>query len=87
MATASRASSAAEVSGCEVVVMGGEPPPVPGWTLDTPDRVDRMVLMGPGGIGTTRVLPTPGQFRLSARSLAHHESTVPDLRGTGTADD
>ncbi|OQR61631.1 2-hydroxy-6-ketonona-2,4-dienedioic acid hydrolase [Streptomyces maremycinicus] len=28
--------------------------------LDTPGRVDRMVLMGPGGIGTTRTLPTPG---------------------------
>ncbi|MFD0059555.1 alpha/beta fold hydrolase [Streptomyces sp. NPDC056690] len=28
--------------------------------LDTPDRVDRMLLMGPGGIGTTRSLPTPG---------------------------
>ena len=28
--------------------------------LDTPDRLDRMVLMGPGGIGTTRALPTPG---------------------------
>ncbi|ULR53368.1 alpha/beta fold hydrolase [Streptomyces deccanensis] len=28
--------------------------------LDTPDRVDRMVLMGPGGDGTTRALPTPG---------------------------
>jgi 4,5:9,10-diseco-3-hydroxy-5,9,17-trioxoandrosta-1(10),2-diene-4-oate hydrolase len=28
--------------------------------LDTPDRVDRMVLMGPGGIGTTRSLPAPG---------------------------
>ena len=28
--------------------------------LDTPNRVDRMVLMGPGGIGTTRGLPTPG---------------------------
>jgi 2-hydroxy-6-oxonona-2,4-dienedioate hydrolase/4,5:9,10-diseco-3-hydroxy-5,9,17-trioxoandrosta-1(10),2-diene-4-oate hydrolase len=28
--------------------------------LDTPDRVDRMVLMGPGGIGTTRALPTAG---------------------------
>ncbi|KPI07592.1 2,6-dioxo-6-phenylhexa-3-enoate hydrolase [Actinobacteria bacterium OK074] len=28
--------------------------------LDAPDRVDRMVLMGPGGIGTTRSLPTPG---------------------------
>ncbi|WP_422333021.1 alpha/beta fold hydrolase [Rhodococcus sp. (in: high G+C Gram-positive bacteria)] len=28
--------------------------------LDTPERVDRMVLMGPGGIGTTRGVPTPG---------------------------
>lgn len=28
--------------------------------LDTPDRVSRLVLMGPGGIGTTRALPTPG---------------------------
>jgi 4,5:9,10-diseco-3-hydroxy-5,9,17-trioxoandrosta-1(10),2-diene-4-oate hydrolase len=28
--------------------------------LDTPERVDRMVLMGPGGIGTTRALPTAG---------------------------
>ncbi|KAB2384851.1 alpha/beta fold hydrolase [Actinomadura montaniterrae] len=28
--------------------------------LDSPGRVDRMVLMGPGGIGTTRSLPTPG---------------------------
>lgn len=28
--------------------------------LDTPDRVDRLVLMGPGGIGTTRGLPTDG---------------------------
>ncbi|GLP66465.1 4,5-9,10-diseco-3-hydroxy-5,9,17-trioxoandrosta-1 (10),2-diene-4-oate hydrolase [Streptomyces sp. TUS-ST3] len=28
--------------------------------LDTPDRVERMVLMGPGGIGTTRALPTAG---------------------------
>ncbi|MFD9981606.1 alpha/beta fold hydrolase [Streptomyces massasporeus] len=32
--------------------------------LDTPQRVDRMVLMGPGGIGTTRALPTPGLNRL-----------------------
>jgi 4,5:9,10-diseco-3-hydroxy-5,9,17-trioxoandrosta-1(10),2-diene-4-oate hydrolase len=32
--------------------------------LDTPDRVDRMVLMGPGGIGTTRNVPTPGLRRL-----------------------
>lgn len=28
--------------------------------LDRPDRVDRMILMGPGGIGTTRALPTAG---------------------------
>ena len=28
--------------------------------LDTPDRVERLVLMGPGGIGTTKGLPTPG---------------------------
>jgi 4,5:9,10-diseco-3-hydroxy-5,9,17-trioxoandrosta-1(10),2-diene-4-oate hydrolase len=28
--------------------------------LDTPARVDRLVLMGPGGIGTTRALPTKG---------------------------
>ena len=28
--------------------------------LDTPDRVEKMVLMGPGGIGTTRACPPPG---------------------------
>lgn len=28
--------------------------------LDRPDKVDRLVLMGPGGIGTTRGLPTKG---------------------------
>ena len=28
--------------------------------LDTPGRVDKLVLMGPGGIGTTRALPTKG---------------------------
>ncbi|MEV0670418.1 alpha/beta fold hydrolase [Mycobacterium sp. NPDC050441] len=28
--------------------------------LDTPHRVNRLVLMGPGGIGTTRALPTAG---------------------------
>ena len=28
--------------------------------LDTPQRVDKLVLMGPGGIGTTRGLPTAG---------------------------
>jgi 2-hydroxy-6-oxonona-2,4-dienedioate hydrolase/4,5:9,10-diseco-3-hydroxy-5,9,17-trioxoandrosta-1(10),2-diene-4-oate hydrolase len=34
--------------------------------LDTPERVDRMVLMGPGGIGTTRAVPTPGLKSLLA---------------------
>ncbi|CAM2794271.1 2-hydroxy-6-ketonona-2,4-dienedioic acid hydrolase [Mycobacterium intermedium] len=28
--------------------------------LDTPHRVDKLVLMGPGGIGTTRGVPTEG---------------------------
>jgi 2-hydroxy-6-oxonona-2,4-dienedioate hydrolase/4,5:9,10-diseco-3-hydroxy-5,9,17-trioxoandrosta-1(10),2-diene-4-oate hydrolase len=28
--------------------------------LDTPDRVGMLVLMGPGGIGTTRAVPTAG---------------------------
>jgi 4,5:9,10-diseco-3-hydroxy-5,9,17-trioxoandrosta-1(10),2-diene-4-oate hydrolase len=28
--------------------------------LDTPPRVDKLVLMGPGGIGTTRAAPTAG---------------------------
>jgi 4,5:9,10-diseco-3-hydroxy-5,9,17-trioxoandrosta-1(10),2-diene-4-oate hydrolase len=28
--------------------------------LDSPDRVGKLVLMGPGGIGTTRALPTDG---------------------------
>jgi 4,5:9,10-diseco-3-hydroxy-5,9,17-trioxoandrosta-1(10),2-diene-4-oate hydrolase len=28
--------------------------------LDRPDKVDRLVLMGPGGVGTTRGLPTKG---------------------------
>jgi len=28
--------------------------------IDRPDKVDRLVLMGPGGIGTTRGLPTAG---------------------------
>ncbi|MEV5850539.1 alpha/beta fold hydrolase [Streptomyces sp. NPDC051985] len=34
--------------------------------LDTPDRVDRMVLMGPGGVGTTRTVPTAGLRSLLA---------------------
>jgi 2-hydroxy-6-oxonona-2,4-dienedioate hydrolase/4,5:9,10-diseco-3-hydroxy-5,9,17-trioxoandrosta-1(10),2-diene-4-oate hydrolase len=28
--------------------------------LDRPDKVDRLILMGPGGVGTTRSLPTKG---------------------------
>ncbi|MEI2714736.1 MAG: alpha/beta fold hydrolase [Nocardioides sp.] len=32
--------------------------------LDRPDRVDRMVLNGPGGIGTTRWVPTRGLNQL-----------------------
>lgn len=28
--------------------------------MDRPDKVDRLILMGPGGIGTTRALPTAG---------------------------
>jgi 4,5:9,10-diseco-3-hydroxy-5,9,17-trioxoandrosta-1(10),2-diene-4-oate hydrolase len=28
--------------------------------MDRPDKVDRLILMGPGGIGTTRGLPTKG---------------------------
>jgi 4,5:9,10-diseco-3-hydroxy-5,9,17-trioxoandrosta-1(10),2-diene-4-oate hydrolase len=34
--------------------------------LDTPERVEKMVLMGPGGIGTTRALPTAGLQSLLA---------------------
>ena len=34
--------------------------------LDTPHRVDRLVLMGPGGVGTSRGLPTAGLKSLLA---------------------
>lgn len=34
--------------------------------LDTPSRVDRLVVMGPGGIGTTRGVPTAGLKSLLA---------------------
>jgi 4,5:9,10-diseco-3-hydroxy-5,9,17-trioxoandrosta-1(10),2-diene-4-oate hydrolase len=34
--------------------------------LDTPHRVDKLVLMGPGGVGTTRGLPTAGLKSLLA---------------------
>jgi 2-hydroxy-6-oxonona-2,4-dienedioate hydrolase/4,5:9,10-diseco-3-hydroxy-5,9,17-trioxoandrosta-1(10),2-diene-4-oate hydrolase len=33
-------------------------------TMDRPDRVDRLILMGPGGVGPTRGLPTKGLNRL-----------------------
>lgn len=42
--------------------------------LDTPERVDRMVLMGPGGIGATRGLPTPGLQNLLAYYGGHGPS-------------
>jgi 4,5:9,10-diseco-3-hydroxy-5,9,17-trioxoandrosta-1(10),2-diene-4-oate hydrolase len=32
--------------------------------LDRPERVDRLVLLGPGGVDTTRTLPTAGLKRL-----------------------
>lgn len=32
--------------------------------LDRPDKVDRLVLMGPGGVGTTRAKPTAGLSHL-----------------------
>jgi 4,5:9,10-diseco-3-hydroxy-5,9,17-trioxoandrosta-1(10),2-diene-4-oate hydrolase len=41
--------------------------------LDTPGRVGKLVLMGPGGIGTTRGLPTAGLGSL----LAYYGGTGP----------
>jgi 4,5:9,10-diseco-3-hydroxy-5,9,17-trioxoandrosta-1(10),2-diene-4-oate hydrolase len=41
--------------------------------LDTPHRVDRLVLMGPGGIGTTRGAPTAGLKSL----LSYYNGTGP----------
>lgn len=41
--------------------------------LDTPGRVGKLVLMGPGGIGTTRGLPTAGLNSL----LAYYGGTGP----------
>jgi 4,5:9,10-diseco-3-hydroxy-5,9,17-trioxoandrosta-1(10),2-diene-4-oate hydrolase len=41
--------------------------------LDTPGRVDRMVLMAPGGVGTSRSLPTAGLRRL----LAYYQGDGP----------
>ncbi len=34
--------------------------------MDRPEKVDRLILMGPGGIGTTRALPTKGLQELLA---------------------
>lgn len=41
--------------------------------LDRPDRVNRLVLMGPGGIGTSRELPTAGLRSL----LSYYNSEGP----------
>lgn len=43
--------------------------------LDTPDRIGRLVLMGPGGIGTTRGLPTTGLRKL----LGYYKGSGPSL--------
>jgi len=43
--------------------------------LDTPHRVDKLVLMGPGGVGTTRGLPTAGLKSL----LAYYGGDGPSL--------
>ena len=43
--------------------------------LDTPARVDKLVLMGPGGVGTSRGLPSPGLKSL----LAYYGGDGPSL--------
>ncbi len=43
--------------------------------LEAPDRVSRLVLMGPGGIGTSRRLPTGGLRRL----LGYYEGGGPTI--------
>ena len=43
--------------------------------LHRPDRVSRLVLMGPGGIGTSRRLPTPGLRRL----FGYYEGNGPTI--------
>ncbi|MGZ8803221.1 MAG: alpha/beta fold hydrolase, partial [Mycobacterium sp.] len=48
--------------------------------LDTPQRVDKLVLMGPGGIGTTRGLPTPGLKSL----LGYYGGDGPSVDKLGT---
>ncbi|SOX55203.1 2-hydroxy-6-ketonona-2,4-dienedioic acid hydrolase [Mycobacterium ahvazicum] len=44
--------------------------------LDTPDRVDKLVLMGPGGVGTTRGLPSAGLKNL----LGYYGGDGPSLQ-------
>lgn len=44
--------------------------------LDTPDRVDKLVLMGPGGVGTTRGLPSAGLKNL----LGYYSGDGPSLQ-------
>lgn len=48
--------------------------------LDAPHRVDKLVLMGPGGIGTTRGLPTSGLKALL--SYYGHETPSRDTLAT-----
>jgi 4,5:9,10-diseco-3-hydroxy-5,9,17-trioxoandrosta-1(10),2-diene-4-oate hydrolase len=43
--------------------------------LDTPNRVDKLVLMGPGGVGTSRGLPTAGLKKL----LSYYGGDGPSL--------
>lgn len=48
--------------------------------LDTPHRVGKLVLMGPGGIGTTRALPTTGLNSL----LSYYTGDGPSREKLGT---
>ncbi|MDH6245280.1 pimeloyl-ACP methyl ester carboxylesterase [Mycobacterium sp. OTB74] len=57
--------------------------------LDTPHRVGKLVLMGPGGIGTTRALPTAGlnsppgllrRRRSQSRQVGRFHPELPCLR-------
>ncbi|RQR27793.1 alpha/beta fold hydrolase [Burkholderia sp. Bp9143] len=43
--------------------------------LERPDAIGRLVLMGPGGVNTTRQIPTPGLKRL----LNYYKGTGPSL--------
>ena len=49
--------------------------------LDTPDRVSKLVLMGPGGIGTTRSVPTAGLKSL----LSYYGGGGPSREKLGTS--